>query len=275
MPLHTLHTAERLVYQRTGPSDGVPLLWLPGVHGCWTPLERARPLFEGSLQLIEVAYPLFDHWSLEHYAAALENLLDALELESVHLVGESFGSLVAWQFGLSRAARVRSHVLVGGFCQAPRLRVAATAGLGLSLVWSPAFDSVVDAYVAWKGTRGEARAAPPGVRPYPAVRGARGQRATANRMRLIQQSDFRQHLADVRFAVRYVGGAADRVVPVEREISTLAHRLPAASGFESELIERAPHAIIASHPKETAERIGHWVRAIERERVAPSEALRA
>lgn len=263
MPLRKLHSADRLLYQRSGPVDGTPLIWLPGVHGCWTPLERARPLFDGGLELIEVAYPLLDDWSLEHYAVALENLLDALELDAVHLVGESFGSLVGWQFGLARPTRVRSHILVGGFCQAPRLRMAATAGLGLSLVWSPAFDTVVDAYVAWKGTRGEARGVHHGVKPYPAVRGVRGQAATANRMRLIQASDFRRNLPDVRFPVRYLGGASDRVVPVAREVSTLAHGLPAASTFESELLAHAPHMIVASHPQETASRVSDWIGAIE------------
>ena len=267
MPLRHLHSADRLVYQRSGPDNGIPLIWLPGVHGCWTPLEKARSEFiSAGIALVEVAYPLFDDWSLEHYATALENLLDALELDAVHLVGESFGSLVSWQFGLDRPSRVRSHLLVGGFCQAPRLRIAATAGLGLSLVWSPAFDTVVDAYVAWKGTRNETAEKPIGVKPYPAVRGARGQRATANRMRLIQTSDFRRNLPDIRFPVRYVGGENDRVVPVKREVCTLERELPDACGFDSALLPHAPHMISFSHPRETASRIVRWVGDIENAR---------
>ena len=264
MPLRALTHADCLLHQRSGPADGVPVLYLPGVHGCWTPLERARPLFSPATQLVEAAYPLFDHWSLARYADALEHLLERLGLDSVHLVGESFGSLVAWQFGLTRARRVRSHFLVGGFCQAPRLRVAASAGMGLSVVWSPAFDAIVDGYTLWKGMRGEAREAAPGVKAYPAVRGARGQRATANRMRLVQAADFRRHLHDVRYPVRYLGGAADRVVPVGREVATLERLLPPDAGFQSELLARAPHAIIASHPAETVARIERWVEALER-----------
>ena len=36
-------------------------------------------------------------------------------------------------------------------------------------------------------------------------------------------------------------------------------------GFESELIERAPHMVIASHPEPTVDRIRRWVLAIERD----------
>lgn len=262
MPLRKLHTADRFVFQCSGAEGGTPVVYLPGVHGCWTPLDKARPLFAEAVRLIEVAYPLYDQWTLEHYAEALAALLDELDLDSVHVVGESFGSLVGWQFGLMYPAHARSHILVGGFCRAPGMYVAATASLGLSILPSAAFDMIVDTYVSYKNRRGEPRVVP-GVKSYPAVRGSRGQRATANRMRLIQKTDFRHRLEEINFPVRYIGGGNDRVIPVAREVAILEHLLPESASFQSHLIPKASHAIIASSPSTTVDYITRWILEIE------------
>lgn len=262
MPLRKLHSADRFIYQCSGIDGGAPAVYLPGVHGCWTPLDQARPLFADALSLIEVAYPLYDQWSLEHYAEALFTLLDYLALDSVHIIGESFGSLVGWQFGLMYPSRVQSHILVGGFCQAPGMYIAATAGLGLSIIPSIAFDRIVDTYVTYKKIRGEPRMVS-GVKSYPAVRGSRGQKATANRMRLIQQADFRHQLSKITFPVRYIGGSNDRVIPVAREVATLKRLLPMSASFDCHLIPNASHAIIASKPATTVKYITRWILEIE------------
>jgi len=262
MPLRRLHAADTFVYQRTGGPTQIAAIYLPGVHGCWTPLDKARDQFDQHCELIEVAYPFFDDWTLEHYADALLHLAHQLELEEFHLIGESFGSLVGWQFALMHPSRIRSFTLVGGFSQAPGMYMAASAGLGLSVLPALAFDKIVDAYVSYKSVKGEPRAVS-GVKAYPGVRSARGQSATANRMRLIQASDFTKDLPRVSFPVRYIGGSKDRVIPVAREIRTLQRLLPARAEFDYFLIPDAPHAIIASHPDQTTARIIQWIEQIE------------
>ena len=262
MPLRKLHSAEALVHQISGIDNAIPVVYLPGVHGCWTPMDQARPLLAEKLQLVEVAYPLFDSWSLQHYAEALGALLDTLKIDSAHIIGESFGSLVAWQFGMIAPTRIRSHILVGGLCRAPGLFRAATAQAGLSVLPPFAFSMIVDGYIAYKNVKGEPREVS-GVKAYPAVRESRGQKATANRMRLIQQTDFRQQLSTVRFPVRYIGGSRDRVVPVSREVHTLEQELPESSSFKSHLLVNAPHAILASDPEATVSDIVQWISEIE------------
>jgi len=263
MPLRHLASADHLLHQRIGPRDGLPLIYLPGVQGCWTSLHAARQLIPPDIAFVEVAYPLTEDWTLERHAASLERLLDELHIESAHLIGESFGSLVAWQFALARAERVRSHLLIGGFSEPPPRRIAGAARLGLSVVWSPLFDGVVDGYVRWKRFGGDERIAPSGVKPFPGVRGFQGQRAAANRMQLIQTTDFRSRLPGCRVPVRYLGGSSDRVVPVRREIDTLDRLLPDRCSFESRLIPGAPHMLVAARPDETVDRLVDWVRAIE------------
>ena len=262
MPLRQLHAADTFVFQRSGGPAQVPLIYLPGVHGCWTPLDKARATFNEHCELIEIAYPFFDDWSLEHYADALLHLAHDLDLESFHLVGESFGSLVGWQFGLSHPSRIRSFTLIGGFSQPPGMYMAASAGMGLSVLPAVAFDKIVDAYVSYKTVKGEPRTVASGT-AYPGVRGARGQNATANRMKLIQAADFRKDLPRVSFPVRYIGGSKDRVIPVKREIRTLEEQLSERTAFDHFLIPGAPHAIIASHPIETADKVVHWIEHVE------------
>lgn len=263
MPLRQLDSARELVHQRAGHPDAPPLLYLPGVHGDWTPQVGARSCLSEKFHLVETAYPRVDHWSIDDYARSLNDLLDKLGIESAHIVGESFGSLVGWQFGVTNPHRVRSFTLLGGFARAPRFRVAAAASAALKTLPTGLLESTIDFYVAGKKVIGQQRETFD-TGAYPATRTESGRLATANRMSIIQSTDFREHLSDIEFPVRYLGGANDVVVPVRREISTLSKHLPSDVEFQSELIRGAPHAIIASHPQETADQVSRWVHEVER-----------
>ena len=262
MPLRKLHQAQGLVYQVSGSNEGTPVVYLPGVHGCWTPLDQARPLLAEHVRLIEIAYPPIDSWTLVDHAVALFELLDSLGIGSAHLLGESFGSLVGWQSGELNPERVRSHLLLGGLTRAPQGHRAAVARFGLLAMPALVFNLGVDAYVTYKNAKGETRSQTH-VKAYPAVRDIPGQRATANRMQLIQKSDFRKSFKSVEYPVRYLGGESDSVVSVKREIYTLEKKLNAHAHFQSQLIASAPHAIIASHPQQTVNYLTAWIAELE------------
>lgn len=262
MSLRRLGDASGLVHQSSGDPHSPPVVYLPGVHGDWTAQSRVRCLLSDSFHFVETAYPWSETWSIDDFARALKELLDRLGIESAHIVGESFGSLVGWQFGIVCPERIRSFTLVGGFCRAPRFAVAAAAAATLRVVPAKLFESAVDLYVAGKSAMGEHREVFE-LGAYPASRTERGQRATARRMEIIQGSDFRGKLQTVRFPVRYVAGARDIVVPVRREIATLNARLSQRCDFQSELISGAAHMLIASHPGQTASSISKWVRDVE------------
>ena len=265
MPLRALNHASDLICQQTGEDRAVPAVYLPGVHGDWTAQAAARPGLSGSLRLIEAAYPRTSEWQLADFSRSLAEMLDRLGLESVHLIGDSFGSLVAWRFGLDWPQRVRSVVLVGGFSRPPRFRVAAAARWALHVTPTSFLEKGIDTYVLYKRQKGEARhASQAALPPYPATRTHRGRRATVNRMAIIQRTDLREELSKVDFPVRYVGGAADLIVPVRREIATLRRRLGERCQFQSHIIPAAPHTIIASHPHDTAEYIVESITQIER-----------
>lgn len=248
-----------LLHRAGGDPEAPALFYLPGVHGDWTHLWMARPLLQRSFHFVEIAYPRVLDWRLEDFAGALERLMNQLGIARAHLIGESFSSLVGWEFTLTRPERVASYTLVGGFAQPPGPKVHF-ARAGLSLLPTAVFESGVNLYCAL-------RRAQPGVEdenastrtpPYPAVRTRGGRLAAVNRLRIICDADYRRRLAEVNIPVRYIGGGWDIIVPVRREIATLEANLPKAAGFESHLIPRASHVIAATRPEETAERITAW-----------------
>lgn len=264
---HRLHTRpvgshedEDFVFRVVGRSDHPWTIYVPGVHGCWTPQAHAQPILTERLRLVEITYPRQPRWTVEDYARALERLMDRLKIESAHIVAESFGSLVGWRFGLERPERVKSLVVVGGFCQTPGPQMVHLARLGLSLLPTELFERGVNAYVRLRRHQGKLTHPEYEVDlPYMAVRTRRGRRATIRRFELIGQADFRDELHAIRFPVRYIGGEADIIVPVRREIQTLRELLPADADFKSRLISGAPHMIVSSHPEETAGQILEWI----------------
>lgn len=249
----------RLIHRISGPVEGPVAVYLPGVHGDWTPLETARPTLTQHVRLVEVEYPKEAGWNLPRYAQSVRHLLDSLNVEKPHIVGESFGSLVAWEYALQETGGIQSLILVGGFTSTPGVFKTLVAKTGLSLVPTRLFEKVVDVYSESRGRRKAGVKHGEVLAPYSAVRTPEGRKATIGRFGLVQHADYTRDLHRVTFPVRYIGGEKDRVVPVAREISVLREALPETSGFESRVISGGPHMIVSSHPEETASTIGGWV----------------
>lgn len=254
----------RGIHYRLSGGSGPAALYLPGVHGDWTPFHRIRPLLSKELQLLEISYPKSTDWSLADLSGLLVALMDELEIDRAHLLAESFGSLLGWEIGLRHPERSRSIIIVGGFAQPPPHGRAGLAGKGLRLLPSALFERGVDSYVYMKAALGQARPSPgENLPPYFAVREKAGMLSTAHRMDIIQRSDFRPAIDGLSVPVRYLAGARDLIVPVKREVSVLARALPSSARFESELVPGAPHMILLSHPERSSEVILRWVREIE------------
>ena len=253
-----------LIYRVSGEESGTPVIYLPGVHGDWTPQAAAGPILAQNFRLVEVTYPKKPEWSIADYMNALVSLLDRLEIRSAHVIAESFGSLVGWELGLERPSRVRSLMIVGGFCQPPGPPKVLLAKWGLSLLPTEVFERGVNAYASFRTLQGKlVRLETEEELPYAAVRSDVGLSATIRRFELLGRTDFRHQLHDLRVPVRYIGGEKDLIVPVKREIETLNEILAEETGFESHLIPGAPHMIIASHPEETVGRLVRWIQGLE------------
>lgn len=247
-----------------GTDAAPPLVYLPGVQGDPSLLERARVHLNSHHRLIEVTYPRPPDWSLADHARALEDLLDTLELDSAHLLADSFGSLIGLEFGLSRPERVRSLIMVGGFCRpvAEGRVMLARGALGtLSSSWlERGLRLVASLNEAGEDLEDELGWA---AIPRLASQSPRARRAAANRLAIIARTDFSQRLGEIQFPVRYIGGSADAVVPILGEVGLLRRRLNPRSGFQSHIIPLGPHSILMSEAVRTALRVRRWVSEIE------------
>ena len=73
------------------------LVYLPGLQGDWTLVSSFRAAIAGRLRFVEFTYPRTTTWSLDDYARWIEEALLANGIERGWVLGESFGSLPAWQ----------------------------------------------------------------------------------------------------------------------------------------------------------------------------------
>ena len=154
MALDQLKYASGLVHRVSGDPRAAAVIYLPGVHGDWTAQARARDILSRNFHFVETAYPRIQNWEIDDFAHSLKELLGRLGIRSVHIVGESFGSLVGWQFGIAYPQQVRSFTLVGGFSRPPRFKVAALAAAALKNVPTSLLESAIDMYVTTKSAFG-------------------------------------------------------------------------------------------------------------------------
>jgi len=118
--------------------EGTPLLCIHGLGGSsntWTPVLGAVPQFKvirpdlpGSARSELPEQKL----SIEVYVAALEQLLTTLEIDEVHVVAHSLGTIVAQHFAVRNQAKVKSLALFGPLVAPPeaaRANIAARAQL--------------------------------------------------------------------------------------------------------------------------------------------------
>lgn len=268
-------TADDLITRLSGAPEGPALVYIPGIHGDWTPMWRIRELLGRSFRLVEVSYPrAATDWTLEDYVARLVELFDRLGLSSAHLLAESFGSLVGWDFTCRHPGRVKSLMVAGGFCRTPGRVKVALADFALGLIPAWILDRFVDLYLAFLVRRGFPRDA--FLRSgefFPATRTARGWRSTHNRLRIIRRTDVRRRLGELRVPVLYFGGARDRIVPVRREIATLRGALAPECAFREVLFPAAPHPIIPARYPQVAALIAEWINCIDGQPEAQSQLI--
>ncbi len=114
-----------LNYERAG--EGEPLLLIQGMsanHMAW-----GRPfasLLEGSFDVVSfdnrgmgLSRPVTEAFSIAEMAADTAALLDALEIESAHVLGISMGGMIAQELALAHPGRLRSLTLGCTYCGGP------------------------------------------------------------------------------------------------------------------------------------------------------------
>jgi pimeloyl-ACP methyl ester carboxylesterase len=124
-----------LHYERTG--EGEPLLLIQGMSA--THLAWGRPFLDelqGSFETI-----VFDNrgmglsgeaelpFAITDLAADTAGLLDALKLETVHVVGISMGGMIAQELALAHPERIRTLTIGASYCGGPESSLMAPEDL--------------------------------------------------------------------------------------------------------------------------------------------------
>lgn len=106
-------------YVEAGSPDAPPVLLIHGLDGCWQNWLETIPHLARTRRVLALDLPGFGHspmpsWriSVPAYAAAVAQLLDALEIDRLDLIGNSLGGLIAIEAALAQPRRIGRLVLV-------------------------------------------------------------------------------------------------------------------------------------------------------------------
>ena len=262
MPLARVGESE-LSYERAG--SGPPLLLIMGMSGTFDHwygpfLRRLRQEFETIVydhRGVGASSRLTGQLTIAQMATDAAGLLEALELESAHVLGFSMGGMVAQELALAGrtgADRVRTLTLAGTYC----------GGAGSALMGEATMRKLADGMAS--GARALAVRAAWEVNVSPSFAGDEeayaeflkiGLRRAVSldvimqQMRAITEHDTSTRLPEIELPTLVVHGAVDEMLPVEngRQIAGL---IPDA---RLEIFERTGHLFFWEHPERSAELI--------------------
>jgi len=237
--------------------SGEPLLLLHGANADRNQFEVFRPLLGPGIRAI--AYDQRDSpdspcdpvdYTIDDHARDAAALIEALGLENAHVMGASYGGIIAMTLAVHHPQRVKSLVLGAtapsiSLFQAPDFSAIrsqgaeAVARFMLGTVISPA---AVDGDAALAA---ETRAA---------LR-IRNEQSLARRMAAVAQHDMRDRLGEIRAPTLILQGDEDPIVPVSTA-ELMAERI---YGSRLHILEGSRHGITFQHRQRTADLVRAFV----------------
>jgi 3-oxoadipate enol-lactonase len=257
MPIARVGEVE-LSYERGG--SGPPLLAIMGMSG--TLLTWGEPFMAPLREHFEVI--AYDHrgvgrssrmeapFTIAELAADAAGLLDALEVESAHVLGISMGGMVAQELVLAHPQRVRTLCLGCTYC----------GGEGSALASPPIAQRLFEAISSGERegvlrTTWEICISPPlrdDAELYATFRARAKERPVAREVisaqtRAIVAHDTAARLSAVRAPTLIVHGTADELIPVQNA-HVIAEHMPDA---RLELLDDVGHLFFLELPQRSAE----------------------
>jgi len=243
------------------------LVYLPGVHGDWTAVGAFRRALEGRVRFVEFAYPRTTIWTMEDYGAAVLRALADSGIKRGWILGESFGSQVAWallreigKLQKDKAFHPEGLILAGGFARHP---IPFWPGLGLLLTSSRwmvlqgfrAYRAVVR-LGGWRNSKmsGDAdefmrrRQAPGDIE------------ALRHRLRLVARNDPRECAKTLGSPLYCLSGLVDPIVPWPLTFRWFRRNCPALR--ETKVLFLADHNVLGTAPQRAAEQALRWMGAL-------------
>lgn len=250
---------EQLQVRVQGDASLPTLVYLPGLHGDWTLVGSFRRALGDRVRFAEVTYPRTLTWSVQDYAANVENALAEQGISGGWLLGESFSSVVVWPLIERKKFEVEGLILAGGFVEhsmrwGARLLQHVAGAVPLSLITRIFFGYAKVARLRFRRSP-ETRA---DISEFIARRSNElDRRAAVHRLQLVAESDPRAIAKKVGVPVFGVAGAVDPIVPwilARRSLRKYCTGLR-----EYKIFWRADHNVLSTAPDAAANQVVRWI----------------
>jgi len=246
------------------PQLTTTLIYLPGLHGDWTVAAPLSRYLAGQLRFVTVTYPRTNTWSITDYGAAVTRALQERGIEKAWLLGESFGSQIAWPLFDSPKTLPSFHpeglILAGGFVRHPCPPAARACARLLALTPPSVFRAFPKAYVAYARLRLPASSTTrDALQEFVNRRTAADLQAMVHRLHLLAQNDPRPIARCVTSPVYHLVGLFDPIVPAPLVRRWLRRYCP---GFrDGRTVCSADHNVLLITAQIAARQILLWMQA--------------
>ena len=257
-PDRAVSVDEHLKIRIHNPAATPTLIYFPGLHGDWTLVRGFRQALGARARFVEMTYPRTLIWSLDDYAAAIEKALAEHGISSGWLLGESFGSQVAWAMLERKRFDANGMVLAGGFLRHPMPHGARLVERLVSRIPVSFVKPILTAYQSIGRFR--YRRSPEvlaDLAEFVSRRTDLDRRAAEHRLRLVAENDPRRVPQDVTLPVYALTGILDPIVPWPWARRELKRHCPTLREYR--VLWRADHTVLASAPRPAAAVVLSWV----------------
>lgn len=243
-----------------GEASHPTLIYLPGLHGDWTLIGSFRRALANRVRFVEFTYPRTLTWSLEDYAANVENALAEKGITRGLLLGESFSSQVVWPMIARGKFQMDGVILAGGFVRHPvraGVRFAERIARGISL---RLLVRIMFGYA--KLARFRYRHSPEtvaNIQEFINRRTELDRQAAVHRLRLIAQSDFCSVARAAKIPIFALTGVLDPIVPWIFIRPWLRKNCPALRDYK--IVCHADHNVLSTAADASAEQVVRWINA--------------
>ena len=250
--------SEELQLRTHGDPSCPTLIYLPGLHGDWTLVGSFRRALDNRVRFIELTYPRTTEWSLDDYAAGIETALEKNGITRGWLLGESFGSQVAWALLSREKFQTEGVVLAGGFVRHPahwaiRGVERICGGISLSVVARLIFAYEMVARIRFRHSP-EILA---NLDEFVARRTEPDRQAAKHRLRLVAQYDPRPIAQRTKVPVYAITGFVDPIVPWVLVRPWLRRHCPALRDYR--ISWRADHMVLGTAADVAADQVVRWI----------------
>ncbi len=224
------------------------------MHGDWTLVSSFKAALGDSVWFAEVAYPRTTSWTLQQYAEGVLAALGKAGIASGWLLGESFGSQVAWKLlessgsGEQVVFRPQGMILAGGFVQYPLpwvIPAVQRVNHAVPMWFLKGFCRIYVFYARFRHHR--ARETLASVQEFVLNRSQEADRqALAYRYTLIKENNLCEVARTAKVPVYQLTGFFDPIVPWIFVRRWLKRNCAAYGGWK--LIWRADHNVLGTAP---------------------------